>query len=97
MQAYVRPTEHPQLDSFCIELTGIQQYQVDTAEPLQAVLQRHHEWLQEQGMFKPGIQFVPVTWTAWDFQVRVMHPASANIVKMLADLRIQAHLSPTPT
>lgn len=69
LQAYVRPTEHPQLDPFCIQLTGIQQHQVDAAEPLQMVLQRHHEWLQEQGMFKQGIQFVPVTWTAWDFQV----------------------------
>ena len=65
----MKPTEHPQLDSFCIELTGIQQHQVDTAKPLQIVLQQHHEWLQQQGLLQPGVRFVPVTWTEWDFKV----------------------------
>lgn len=70
LQAYVRPTEHPQLDPFCRDLTGIQQHQVDRAEPLQRVLQHHHEWLQEQGLLQPEVQFVPVTWTEWDLKVQ---------------------------
>lgn len=68
-QAYVRPTEHPQLDTFCLELTGIQQHQVDAAAPLQTVLQQHHDWLQQQGMLDPGVLFVPMTWTNWDLQI----------------------------
>ena len=31
-QAYVRPTEHPLLDPFCVELTGIEQAQVRGGE-----------------------------------------------------------------
>lgn len=69
LQAFVRPTEHPQLDPFCIELTGIQQHQVDAAETLPVILQQHHNWLQEQGMFDPAVRFVPMTWTNWDLQV----------------------------
>jgi inhibitor of KinA sporulation pathway (predicted exonuclease) len=69
MQAYVLPTEHPQLDSFCIELTGIQQQQVDAAQQLEPVLARHHEWLQECGMFKEGVNATAVTWTSWDLAV----------------------------
>eukprot|EP00775_Hariotina_reticulata_P003768 gene3768-4027_t len=68
-QEYVRPTERKQLDPFCIELTGIQQHQVDAAEPLQTVLDQHHQWLDQQGLFQPGCTFVPVTWTAWDLKV----------------------------
>eukprot|EP00879_Flechtneria_rotunda_P017683 GHRR01018535.1.p1 GENE.GHRR01018535.1~~GHRR01018535.1.p1 ORF type:complete len:288 (+),score=86.09 GHRR01018535.1:317-1180(+) len=68
-QAFVRPTEHPQLDPFCIELTGIQQQQVDAAADLKTVLQHHHSWLQEQGMFEQGVRFVPVTWTDWDLKL----------------------------
>ena len=68
-QAFVRPTEHPLLDSFCVELTGIQQQQVDAAEPLEAVLQQHHVWLQTQGVLDEATTHAAVTWTEWDLKV----------------------------
>lgn len=73
-QSYVRPTEHPQLDPFCIELCGIQQHQVDAAPLLSDVLQQHHTWLQRHGMLDEGVTCVPVTWTEWDFKVHQTHP-----------------------
>lgn len=36
-QGYVRPTQHPLLDPFCTQLTGIQQHQVDGAPGLATV------------------------------------------------------------
>lgn len=70
-QSYVRPTEHPALNSFTSELTGIQQAQVDAAPLLADVLQHHHTWLQQQGVLADGVTCVPVTWTEWDLKVRV--------------------------
>jgi flagellar motor protein MotB len=68
-QAYVKPTEHPVLDPYCVELTGIQQQQVDEARTLDVVLQQHHDWLQSQGVLDGGITHVAVTWTEWDLKV----------------------------
>lgn len=68
-QTYVRPTEHPQLDPFCVELCGIQQSQVDAAPLLADAMQLHHEWLQQQGVLAEGVSSVPVTWTEWDLKV----------------------------
>lgn len=68
-QAYVKPTEHPTLDPFCVQLTGIQQQWVDDGRHLQEVLRDHHQWLEDQGVLKEGINAVPVTWTEWDLKV----------------------------
>jgi inhibitor of KinA sporulation pathway (predicted exonuclease) len=68
-QSFVRPTEHPRLDPFVIELCGIQQSQVDGAPLLADVLQQHHDWLQQQGVLDEGVSCIPVTWTEWDFKV----------------------------
>jgi inhibitor of KinA sporulation pathway (predicted exonuclease) len=71
-QSFVRPTEHPQLDPFAIELCGIQQRQVEAAPLLSDVLQQHHTWLQQQGVLAEGVTCVPVTWTEWDLKVGLM-------------------------
>ncbi|CAD7702052.1 unnamed protein product [Ostreobium quekettii] len=70
-QEYVRPSVHPVLDPFCVELTGISQAQVDDALPLQAVLQRHEQWLEDNGVLAEGKAFTPVTWTDWDLEVQL--------------------------
>jgi len=75
-QAFVRPTEHPLLDSFCVDLTGIQQQQVDAAEPLDAVLQQHHVWLHTQGVLDEGTTHAAVTWTEWDLKVAMCQECS---------------------
>ncbi|KAF3687929.1 ERI1 exoribonuclease 2 [Channa argus] len=43
---YVQPQEHPILSSFCSELTGITQMQVEAGIPLQMCLSRFNRWLQ---------------------------------------------------
>ncbi|PNH10779.1 ERI1 exoribonuclease 2, partial [Tetrabaena socialis] len=74
-QSYVRPTEHPTLDPFCTELTGISQDQVDTAPLLGSVLPRLAEWLRGLGALQEGegageaASLLPVTWTDWDLKV----------------------------
>ncbi|GIL50825.1 hypothetical protein Vafri_6953 [Volvox africanus] len=68
-QSYVRPTEHPQLDPFCVDLTGIQQEQVDTAPLLPVVLPRLKQWLGALGALQEGRSLLPVTWTDWDLKV----------------------------
>ncbi|TTE81772.1 Poly(A)-specific ribonuclease PARN [Bagarius yarrelli] len=52
--SYVQPQEHPLLSSFCKELTGITQEQVEAGLPLQICLSRFTRWLhtlqQEKGV-----------------------------------------------
>ncbi|GAB4821383.1 hypothetical protein N2152v2_008429 [Parachlorella kessleri] len=57
-QQYVRPTCHPQLASFCTELTGITQDMVEAGISLEATLERHTVWLREQGLLGQGKSFV---------------------------------------
>ncbi|CCW59574.1 unnamed protein product [Phytomonas sp. EM1] len=45
--AYVRPVKNVKLTSFCTELTGITQAQVDAAETLPVVVERFNTWLRE--------------------------------------------------
>ncbi|GLI60677.1 hypothetical protein VaNZ11_002879 [Volvox africanus] len=68
-QSYVRPTEYPRLDPFCVDLTGIQQEQVDTAPLLPVVLLRLKQWLEGLGALQEGRSLLPVTWTDWDLKV----------------------------
>lgn len=71
---FVRPVEMPVLTRFCTELTGIQQPDVDSAEPLEQVLQEFQDFLREHGLVsrrgdrspdKP--LFVLCTDGPWDF------------------------------
>src|SRR5687767_13674512 len=43
--SFVRPVHHPQLSEFCRELTGIEQAEVDAADPFLDVLAAHQRWL----------------------------------------------------
>ncbi|XP_053333242.1 ERI1 exoribonuclease 2 [Clarias gariepinus] len=55
--SYVQPQEHPLLSSFCTELTGITQEQVEAGLPLQICLSRFTRWLhtlqQDRGVVFP--------------------------------------------
>lgn len=42
----VRPVRHLHLTKFCTSLTGIEQHQVDSADPLPLVVHRFMEWLR---------------------------------------------------
>ncbi|KXZ55373.1 hypothetical protein GPECTOR_3g500 [Gonium pectorale] len=67
--SFVRPTEHPRLDPFCVELTGIEQWQVDSAPLLGDVLPRMQAWLEGLGALAEGASLLPITWTDWDLKV----------------------------
>lgn len=43
---FVRPTNDPVLSSYCRELTGITQQQVDRAKPFPEVFQSFKQWLE---------------------------------------------------
>lgn len=51
---YVRPVEHPALTAFCTQLTGIEQDQVDGADPLPHVLAEFEAWLAGHGLQAAG-------------------------------------------
>jgi len=59
---YVRPVAHPVLTSFCTQLTGIRQSQVDRSPPFLAVLEQFSQWLDT---YASG-EFLFVTCGDWD-------------------------------
>lgn len=68
---YVKPTEHPQLSSFCTELTGIQQRSVDEADTLDVVLKEFDQFLRDKGLVSTNggavtKSFVITTDGPWD-------------------------------
>ncbi|CAI9090885.1 OLC1v1025762C1 [Oldenlandia corymbosa var. corymbosa] len=66
-QTYVRPTCNQKLSDFCMDLTGIQQSQVDKGVPLGDALLSHDKWLEEKGI--KNTNFAVVTWSNWDCEV----------------------------
>lgn len=42
---FVRPTNHPELSSYCLDLTGITQQQIDRAKSFPEVFRDFLEWL----------------------------------------------------
>lgn len=73
-QQYVMPTERPKLTQFCMDLTGIQQHQVDHGVPLKTCLFLFRKWLNEL-ILKYSFSFqkepysktcIFATWSDWD-------------------------------
>lgn len=55
MQLYVRPERNPTLTTFCRDLTGITQAQVDSGlSGLKAALDKYREWLVQQRLLPSG-------------------------------------------
>jgi inhibitor of KinA sporulation pathway (predicted exonuclease) len=59
-QTFVRPRRYPRLSTFCRELTGITQENVDAAPAFPEALQLFVDWLQ------PLEQVVLATWSRYD-------------------------------
>jgi len=59
-QTFVRPRQYPRLSSFCRDLTGITQENVDTAPSFPEALQQFLEWSQ------PLERVVLATWSRYD-------------------------------
>eukprot|EP00045_Choanoeca_perplexa_P008712 m.81983 g.81983 ORF g.81983 m.81983 type:complete len:196 (+) comp14588_c0_seq2:76-663(+) len=70
---YVRPTHHPRLSSFCTELTGITQSQVDAGKPFTTAYRDHQQWLEKHGLSPSNAQlsshtYAYVTCGDWDLK-----------------------------
>jgi len=65
---YVQPDVHRELSTFCTELTGIIQEQVDGQPNLQTTLQSVHSWMEREGLLDPSTRSVFVTCGDWDLQ-----------------------------
>lgn len=61
---YVKPTFNPILSDFCTGLTGITQEQVNSAETIEKVYERHYQWLISNTKSKADIYII--TCGAWD-------------------------------
>ena len=79
-RSFVRPTHHPQLSPFCVELTGITQEQVDPAEPFETVWADHVAWLRSNNLRvasdDDGAEFSFILCGDWD--LRKMLPAQCR-------------------
>ena len=93
---YVLPQESPILSSFCRELTGITQDQVDEGIPLSLALSKFRHWLKRIGEQQrlvynsaaddgqPRCTFV--TWSDWDLGVCLQFEARRKQLRKPAEL-----------
>ncbi|VDN37886.1 unnamed protein product [Gongylonema pulchrum] len=65
--SYVRPTLHPQLSEFCINLTGVTQEMVDKAMPFIDVLDSFRAWMQSHHLGQKGVHYAFITDGSVDF------------------------------
>jgi len=83
-QLYVKPIVHPLLTPFCIQLTGIQQEQVEDAVSLEEALDKFEEWLIGHRIIaqngKSNLSFAFVTWGSWDLML--MLPTQCGRLKI---------------
>jgi len=74
-ESFVKPVKHPMLTDFCRELTGIEQVDVDGADPFPVVFQRHQEWLRSHD---GEALFV----TCGDWDLKSMLPRQCRVCKL---------------
>lgn len=65
---YVRPTVHPQLTPFCVQLTGITQEMLIGQPTLAEALGKFDDWYKTNGLLDPSISSVFVTCGNWDLK-----------------------------
>lgn len=64
-ESFIRPTVHPQLSSFCTNLTGISQIDVNRAETFPIVIKEFQEWI---GLFDDE-DYLLCSWGFFDQRV----------------------------
>ncbi|KAK6170665.1 hypothetical protein SNE40_019000 [Patella caerulea] len=90
---YVQPQEQPTLSTFCKELTGITQEQVDEGIPLSLCLTKFTYWIEnlerEKNIMFVKSEYVPkgvnagtiVTWSDWDLNVCLLYEAKRKQIR----------------
>lgn len=74
---YIKPKVHPQLTSFCTDLTGIIQDMVDNQPHFPEVFDKFCKWLEKHNYFKEGNDCAFVTCGDWD--LKSMLPAQCEL------------------
>ncbi|XP_072416023.1 ERI1 exoribonuclease 2 isoform X1 [Chiloscyllium punctatum] len=97
---YVQPQEHPLLAGFCMELTGIKQWQVEAGVPLAICLSQFSRWIRKLQQEKNivfandmsqlcGLELRPcafVTWSDWDLGVCLQYECKRKDIRKPAVL-----------
>ncbi|XP_068238980.1 3'-5' exoribonuclease 1-like [Palaemon carinicauda] len=78
--SYVRPVINPKLTTFCTNLTGITQEQVNFAPQFPEVLRKFEDWLKEHNLKTDMKTFAVVTDGPWDMGRFLYH--QCNISKV---------------
>lgn len=96
----VRPNQNPQLSSFCKELTGISQLDIDRAQSSEGFIVRWEEWLQSVRAASPKTELEIASWGTFDQvllkrawgQYRPTSPPWAHLdIKFLFESFCRAH------
>ncbi len=66
-QKYVKPTLHPILSDFCVDLTKITQETVNQADTFDVVYKQHNEWIKKN--VPAGERLVFITCGKWDLEI----------------------------
>ncbi|MFK8003953.1 MAG: 3'-5' exonuclease [Polyangiales bacterium] len=80
-ESFVRPTHHPVLTPFCMELTGIEQSQVDAAQTFPDIFKVHQAWLGSNSLQVSPEDGVPLDFafiTCGDWDLQTMLPAQLS-------------------
>ncbi|KOC62217.1 ERI1 exoribonuclease 3 [Habropoda laboriosa] len=81
---YIKPRFHPQLTTFCTELTGIIQSMVDNQLHFPEVFKKFCKWLEENNYFKDGNDSAFVTCGDWDLKHMLPYQCKLDKVSLPA-------------
>lgn len=70
---YVQPDVNKELSSFCTELTGIIQEQVDGQPSFTETMKLVDDWMKKEGLTAPDVKSVFVTCGDWDLKTMLPH------------------------
>lgn len=70
---YIKPRVHPELTTFCTQLTGIIQEMVDNQPHFPEVFDKFCNWLEEHNYFKNDNECAFVTCGDWDLKSLLPH------------------------
>jgi ERI1 exoribonuclease 2 len=81
-QQYVRPTINPILTTFCRELTGITQHQVQNSGTLDVVVKQAAKWVHECADKHGATDIIMCTWGTWDLTTCLPNDAHRKSIKV---------------
>ncbi|XP_066588068.1 26S proteasome non-ATPase regulatory subunit 6-like [Prorops nasuta] len=79
---YVKPRIHPQLTSFCTELTGIMQETVEEEPYFPEVFAKFCSWLDKEGFLKDPNESAFVTCGDWDLKVMLPNQCELDNISL---------------